>query len=142
MLFTWPSRGDVLGYVYDKESATYSRDDLEYLLTRAALDPNVSDITVMAHSMGNWVMMEALRQMSIRQGHVFPKIKNVIMASPDLDVDVFRSSVAPDCRTAPAYYDFTVAGRPGPCPVPPTGREYRPRRLCRSRQGALQIQAD
>jgi esterase/lipase superfamily enzyme len=93
VLFTWPSRGDVLGYVYDKESATYSRDDLEYLLTRAALDPNVSDITVMAHSMGNWVMMEALRQMSIRQGHVFPKIKNVIMASPDLDVDVFRSQL-------------------------------------------------
>ena len=93
MLFAWPSHGNVLDYVYDKESATYSRDDLEYLLTRAALDPNVTDITVMAHSMGNWVMMEALRQMSIRHGHVLPKITNVIMASPDLDVDVFRSQL-------------------------------------------------
>jgi esterase/lipase superfamily enzyme len=37
--------------------------------------------------------MEALRQMSIRHGHVFPKIKNVIMASPDLDVEVFRSEL-------------------------------------------------
>jgi esterase/lipase superfamily enzyme len=93
VLFTWPSRGRVLGYVYDKESATYSRDALEYLLTRAATDPNVSDITVMAHSMGNWTMVEALRQMSIRQGRIFPKIKNVIMAAPDLDVEVFRSEL-------------------------------------------------
>ena len=91
VLFTWPSRGKVGDYVYDKESATYSRDALEALLTRAASDPNVSDVTVMAHSMGNWIMIEALRQMSIRSGRVLPKIKNIIMAAPDLDVDVFRS---------------------------------------------------
>ena len=101
VLFTWPSRGRVLDYVYDKESATYSRDALEYLLTRAALDPNVSDITVMAHSMGNWVMVEALRQMSIRQGRIFAKIKNVIMASPDLDVDVFRSELLQIAKPRP-----------------------------------------
>jgi esterase/lipase superfamily enzyme len=33
--------------------------------------------------------MEALRQMAIRDGRVSPKIQNVILASPDLDVDVF-----------------------------------------------------
>ena len=93
VLFTWPSRGRVLDYAYDTVSAAYSRDALEYVLTRAATDPNVSDITVMAHSLGNWVMMEALRQMSIRHGRIHPKIKNVIMAAPDLDVDLFRSQL-------------------------------------------------
>jgi esterase/lipase superfamily enzyme len=93
VLFTWPSRGRVLDYAYDAVSAAYSRDALEYVLTRAATDPNVSDITVMAHSLGNWVMMEALRQMSIRHGRIYPKIKNVIMAAPDLDVDLFRSEL-------------------------------------------------
>ena len=38
-------------------------------------------------------MMEALRQMSIRHGRIYPKIKNVIMAAPDLDVDLFRSEL-------------------------------------------------
>ena len=33
---------------------------------------------------------EALRQMAIRDGRVAPKIRNVILASPDLDIDVFR----------------------------------------------------
>lgn len=91
ILFTWPSRGDLLQYAYDKESATGSRDALEALLARASVDPNVSDITVLAHSMGNWVAMEALRQMAIRRGHISPKIRNVILASADLDVDVFKS---------------------------------------------------
>ena len=68
VLFTWPSRGDLLQYAYDKESATASRDALEALLSYAATDPNVSDVTVLAHSLGNWVAMEALRQMAIRHG--------------------------------------------------------------------------
>jgi esterase/lipase superfamily enzyme len=44
--------------------------------------------------MGNWVTLEALRQMAIRNGRVLPKIKNVMLASPDVDVDVFRSQMA------------------------------------------------
>ncbi|WP_331373361.1 alpha/beta hydrolase [Sinorhizobium chiapasense] len=106
VLFTWPSRGHVLDYVYDKESATYSRDALEYLLTRAAANPNVSDITVMAHSMGNWTMVEALRQLSIRRGRLPSKIKNIIMASPDLDVEVFRSQLVQMAEPRPRITIF------------------------------------
>lgn len=89
VVFTWPSRASVFDYNYDKESANFSRDALEQMLRQAATHPNVGEITVMAHSMGSWLTVEALRQMAIRDGRVAPKIKNVILASPDLDVDVF-----------------------------------------------------
>ena len=89
VLFTWPSRGSIFAYNYDKESTNYSRDALEDMLRRLARDPNVGEVTVMAHSMGSWLTVEALRQMAIRDGRVAPKITNVILASPDLDVDVF-----------------------------------------------------
>ncbi|WP_293824694.1 alpha/beta hydrolase [uncultured Brevundimonas sp.] len=89
VLFTWPSLGRVWGYVYDRESANYSRDALEQLLRTAARNPDVTEITVMAHSMGSWIAVEALRQYAIRDGRVDPKIQNVILAAPDLDVDVF-----------------------------------------------------
>jgi esterase/lipase superfamily enzyme len=89
VIFTWPSRGSIFDYNYDKESTNYSRDALETLLRQTAKDPRVSDVTIMAHSMGSWLTVEALRQMAIRDGHVAPKINNVILASPDLDVDVF-----------------------------------------------------
>lgn len=89
VIFTWPSRASVFGYNYDKESTNYSRDALEDLLRRAAQNPQVGEITIMAHSMGTWLAVEALRQMAIRDGRVAPKITSVILASPDLDVDVF-----------------------------------------------------
>lgn len=91
ILFSWPSRGGVFNYVYDRESAAFSRDALEKLLRRLAASPDVREITVLAHSMGAWLTMESLRQMAIRDGRLPGKVQNVILASPDLDVDVFRA---------------------------------------------------
>jgi len=89
VLFTWPSRASVLAYNYDKESTNYSRTALENLLRAMATAPRVKDVTILAHSMGTWLTMEALRQMAIRDGRVAPRIENVILASPDIDLDVF-----------------------------------------------------
>lgn len=89
VVFTWPSRASIFDYNYDKESTNYSRDALEDLLRRINAEPSIGEITVMAHSMGTWLAVESLRQMAIRDGRTLPKIRNVILASPDLDVDVF-----------------------------------------------------
>lgn len=89
VLFTWPSRGKFLGYQYDRDSAIYSRDALERGLARAADAPEVKEITVLAHSMGAYLTMEALRQLAIRQGRLPAKITAIVLASPDIDPQVF-----------------------------------------------------
>lgn len=94
VLFTWPSRGRFLSYLYDKESATYSRDALEEVLHDAIKTPEVKEVSVVAHSMGAWLTMEALRQSSIRNGILNHKIKHVVLASPDIDSDVFEQQFA------------------------------------------------
>jgi esterase/lipase superfamily enzyme len=94
VLFTWPSRGKLFDYVYDRESATYSRDALEAVLQAMVKDPNVASVSVLAHSMGNFVAIEALRQMVIRNRSLSPKIADIMLAAPDIDVDVFRRDVA------------------------------------------------
>src|SRR5271166_4444568 len=94
VLFTWPSRGKLFDYVYDRESATYSRDALESLLQQMVKNPNVTQISILAHSMGNFVTVEALRQMVIRNRGMSPKIKDIMLASPDIDFDVFRRQIA------------------------------------------------
>src|SRR5262249_16438837 len=94
--FTWPSRGELrLGaYAYDRESATYSRDALEQLLDTLAANPNVKEINILAHSMGNWVALEALRGKAIGgRGKIGSKIKNAFLVAPDVDVDVFRTQI-------------------------------------------------
>lgn len=96
VLFTWPSRGEtkLSAYAYDRESANYSRDSLEQLLDTLAANPQVKEINILAHSMGNWVALEALRGKAIGgRGKIGSKIRNVFLVAPDVDVDVFRTQI-------------------------------------------------
>jgi esterase/lipase superfamily enzyme len=108
VLFTWPSRSELFGYVSDKDSATASRDALQALLHDLGQTPGVGKIHVLAHSMGGWLSMEALRESAIAgdrtlSGH----LGDVILASPDIDMDVFASQMA---RVRPA--NVTVFATP------------------------------
>ena len=107
ILFTWPSRGKLLAYAYDRESANYSRDALENVLQALAGDPALDEITILSHSMGNWITLEALRQMAIRNKSLPKKIKNVMLADPDVDVGVFRQQIA-SIETSGYHPPFTL----------------------------------
>lgn len=95
VLFTWPSRGEMKlrAYYYDRESANYSRDALEDLLDTLNRNPGVTEINILAHSMGNWVTLEALRSRYIRPARFIDKVKNVMLVAPDVDVDVFQTQI-------------------------------------------------
>ncbi len=95
VLFTWPSRGELRlnAYAYDRESANYSRDALEQLLDTLAANPHVKEVNILAHSMGNWVTLEALRGKAIGGGKIGSKVRNVLLVAPDVDVDVFRTQI-------------------------------------------------
>jgi esterase/lipase superfamily enzyme len=107
VLFTWPSGGNVIDYVYDRDSAMYSRDALESVLQSLVNDKNVDSISILGHSMGNYLAIEALRQMSIRDRGLSAKIHDVMLASPDIDVDVFRRQIA-EIDAAPRTAQFTL----------------------------------
>lgn len=91
--FSWASRGELVGYVYDQNSATVARDGLEHVL-RLIAQSNVEKINLVAHSMGNWVTVEAFRNIAISKEFPRGKMGAIILAAPDIDVDVFRSQMA------------------------------------------------
>lgn len=94
VLFTWPSRGQLLAYPYDRESAYYSRDFLELNLRAIARDLGTTRMDILAHSMGTLLTLESLRQASIRGDGTFGgKLRDVILAAPDVDLDVFRTQM-------------------------------------------------
>ncbi len=110
VLFTWPSGGNLTDYVYDRDSAVYSRDALEAVLQALVKDPNVNSISILAHSMGNYLAIESLRQMAIRDRGLPPKIRDVMMAAPDIDIDVFRRQIAEiDAGPRPTYFTLFVS---------------------------------
>ncbi len=93
VLFSWASGGSTKDYVYDRESASVARDQLEVTL-RVLAQSGARRIDIVAHSMGTWVTMEALRQLAITGDRdLGGKLGDVVLASPDIDVDVFRSQM-------------------------------------------------
>lgn len=95
ILFSWPSRGGVTDYGYDKDSANFSRDALENLLATLARAPGISGVDIFAHSMGNWLTMETLRQLAIaRDRKTLSRLGTIVLAAPDVDMDVFRTQIA------------------------------------------------
>ncbi len=93
VLFTWASRGELTQYVYDSNSATTARDDLERTI-RLIFASDAEEVNILAHSMGNWVTVEALRQIKISGGLAqVGKLGNLVLAAPDIDIDVFKSQM-------------------------------------------------
>jgi esterase/lipase superfamily enzyme len=140
VLFTWPSRGQVrLGaYAYDRESANYSRDALEHLLDTLAAQSSVTEISILAHSMGNLVTLEALRARSIRAGRIGDKVAHVMLVAPDVDVDVFRTQIRRMGAARPQFFllvsqddsvlglsQFIFGGVPRLGEIDPTQEPYR-----------------
>lgn len=93
ILFTWPSSARAINYIYDNNSATAARDALEETL-RLTARAGATSIDIVAHSMGSWVTMEALRQLAIAGDRdLGDRLADVVLASPDIDVDVFKSQM-------------------------------------------------
>lgn len=93
ILFTWASAGRTVDYVYDNNSATAARDRLEETL-RLVARSGAKRVDVVAHSMGNWVTVEALRQLAMTGDRdLGGKMGDVVLASPDIDVDVFKTQM-------------------------------------------------
>ncbi|HEV2571300.1 MAG TPA: alpha/beta fold hydrolase [Beijerinckiaceae bacterium] len=95
ILFTWPAQDGLLAYASAKENATVSRDALTTLLNEISALPSVGRVHVLAHSMGAWLAMEALRESAIGSRSLLNgRLGNVMLAAPDIDVAVFRQQMA------------------------------------------------
>jgi esterase/lipase superfamily enzyme len=72
----------------------WSRDALENMLLELIGHPAVNNIHLVAHSMGTMLSVEALRQVHSRLGETAAlKMGAIVLASPDIDIDVFASTV-------------------------------------------------
>jgi esterase/lipase superfamily enzyme len=46
------------------------------------------EVSLLAHSMGGRLAMEAIRHMAIRNGRINGRIRSIMLATPDIDIDV------------------------------------------------------
>jgi esterase/lipase superfamily enzyme len=89
--FSWSSEGSVSGYVADLDNADLAAPQLTEFLQMMRDEVGADNVHIIAHSMGNRVLVKALRGLSVSSaGH----LGEVVMAAPDVDCDVFKASVA------------------------------------------------
>lgn len=94
ILFSWPSAASVAGYVADRDAALSSRSELNSLVTSLSASGKVKRIVLFGHSMGGFLVMETVRQLKLQhRDDVVGKLA-VVLAAPDIDIDVFRSQLA------------------------------------------------
>lgn len=94
VLFTWASAARAPRYVYDLNSALVARTKLKQAAAILAATKATS-VDVFAHSMGTFLAMEGFVE-AAQTGRLNPRgrIATVILASPDIDIDLFRSQLA------------------------------------------------
>ena len=103
MIYTWPAGyPGLFGYTYDRESSEFTIYHLRETLSFLASFPDVEKIHLIAHSRGTDVAVAAVRELTIaaRAAGIDPKAKfkihNLVLAAPDLDVQVAVQRIAGD----------------------------------------------
>jgi esterase/lipase superfamily enzyme len=107
ILYDWPSLGSALGYIPDREHARDCANDLadvlsalyEYMRSQqmaASEDPSTAckaKISVIAHSMGNYVLQKAMAVLWTRKNQplLMSLINQLLMVAADVDNDLFKS---------------------------------------------------
>jgi len=101
MFYSWPSRGDLLGYWHDEEAVQLSEAGYDFLLETLDTLPFQS-IYVLAHSMGNRLVTTVHNERT-KAGKDLKAVKEVLLAAPDISAELFNDKIAPL---------FAMAGQP------------------------------
>jgi esterase/lipase superfamily enzyme len=101
ILYSWPSVGSPFpwDYLADETAASWTTPHLVEFLTDVAAQLQVSTVHLIAHSLGNRPLTDALKVLapkwSAGQG---PRFRQVVLTAPDIDADIFRRDLAPELR--------------------------------------------
>ena len=93
LFYSWPSAGRATGYWYDEEAARLSEPVFEQLIEDLSQLP-VTDIYIVAHSMGNRIVGHAL-QSRADKGKETKQLRELLLAAPDINANIFRTIIAP-----------------------------------------------
>lgn len=96
VLYSWPSFGSTLKYVADTAVVRLSGRRLSLFLEDLVTKSGAETVHVVAHSMGNRALTDALELMALRMGVQegdTPVLGQVLFAAPDVDAGLFKEMV-------------------------------------------------
>ncbi len=93
IFYSWPSQGTVAGYVADLNNAEWSALQLETFLESLIETRPRARIHIIAHSMGNRTLFDALSGLRARYDGPAPVLGQLVLVAPDIDAALFAVAV-------------------------------------------------
>ncbi|MGA3127407.1 MAG: alpha/beta hydrolase [Candidatus Korobacteraceae bacterium] len=95
IMYSWPSKASLFGYLADEENATQTVGDLKQFLAEVASNSGATVVHLIAHSMGNRALLPAVAQLAADPHFKdFKKFHDLVSAAPDVDRDDFMKLIA------------------------------------------------
>jgi esterase/lipase superfamily enzyme len=91
ILYSWPANGGVLDYFADEATVIWTAPHFERFLALIATRSGATRIHVIAHSMGNRTVCDALKSLSsTRSQNQEVLLSHLVLAAPDIDAGTFQ----------------------------------------------------
>ena len=95
VFYSWPSKAEVAGYTMDEANIKWAQTNIKHFVIDYLDRSGAEEIFLIAHSMGNRGLTRAIIEALSERPELKSKIKEVILAAPDIDADVFKRDIAP-----------------------------------------------
>jgi esterase/lipase superfamily enzyme len=94
ILYSWPSKGELVSYPADEAAIDWSTAHLKQFLEKVASESHATTIHLIAHSMGNRALTASLSSIAKERPAVASMFSQVFLAAPDIDVGLFKQLAA------------------------------------------------
>ncbi|MCP4978809.1 MAG: alpha/beta hydrolase [Maribacter sp.] len=95
VFYSWPSQASTTAYTVDETNIEWAETNMKHFLADYLSKSEAEEIYLIAHSMGNRGLTNALISLVSEQPELNKKIKEIILAAPDIDVGIFKRDIAP-----------------------------------------------
>lgn len=96
VFFSWPSQGELLGYVTDRGNSFWTASHLKEFLLKIHQHSGAHSVHLIAHSMGNRAFGAAVESLAQDLQQNQKMFNEVILAAPDVDARIFKEKIAPN----------------------------------------------
>lgn len=96
VFYSWPSKGATWGYTSDEVDVEWTEPHLKQFLNDFLKSSNAENIYIIAHSMGNRALTKVISDVARDNPTAKTKIKEIILAAPDIDAAVFKGNIVPE----------------------------------------------
>lgn len=100
VFYSWPSQGELLKYFTDEQNIEWAQKNLKNFIKDFFLHSHAKNVYLIAHSLGSRALTRALITLFKEKPTLRNRLKEVILAAPDIDAEVFKQDIAPALAAA------------------------------------------